>query len=58
MYISRTVEDNVDLNPSLLWEMIKHNVRSASVRFAIENEKTQKMTELKLCRDIEIRRRL
>ncbi len=50
--INRTVEDNVNLNPSLLWEMIKLNVRSASIRFAVENKRKQKITELKLCKEI------
>lgn len=46
--IDTTVKENQNLNPSLLWEMIKFNVRSASIRFAIENKKKEKLHESKL----------
>ncbi len=50
--INSTAQENDNLNPTLLWEMIKFNVRSTSVRFAIENKKKEKLQEKSLNLDI------
>lgn len=50
--ITKTVEENINSNPALLWELIKFNIRGASIRFSAEKKKREKLQELKLNTEI------